>query len=55
MSKPAPYSFRFEPALRADYERWAQEEGRTLANYIERVLKLHAEQKAEAERKAKRK
>ena len=49
--KPPPYSFRFESDLRADFERWAKEDGRALANYIDRVLRQHAEIKRQEEKK----
>ena len=38
MPKPVPYSFRFDPDLRQRAERRAADEGRTLANLIERAL-----------------
>jgi predicted DNA-binding protein len=52
MVKPSAYSFRFDPELRAHLERLAKADGRTLANYIERVLWHHVE---ETKRDTKRK
>jgi len=43
MAKSNPISFRFEPELRADLERIAARENRTLSNLVERVLKQFVE------------
>ena len=41
--------FRVRPALKADLEQLAKADGRSLANYLERLLEVHVEQ---AKRKA---
>lgn len=48
MSKTAPYSIRFDPELRADLERLAEQDGRSLANYIEWALKKHVARETKA-------
>jgi len=44
MAKSNAISFRFEPELRADLERIAARENRTLSNLVETVLKAFVEQ-----------
>jgi hypothetical protein len=39
--RSAPLGLRVRPSLKAALERLAKEEGRTLANYVERVLEAH--------------
>ena len=39
-------TFKILPALRADLQALAEKDGRTLSNYIERVLADHVEGKA---------
>ena len=53
MVKPVAYSFRFDSELREQLERFAREEGRTLANYIEWVLRQHATEREKREGKRK--
>jgi len=43
MAKSNAISFRFEPELRADLERIAARENRSLSNLIETVLKAFVE------------
>ena len=44
MAKTNAISFRFEPELRAELERIAARENRTLSNLVETVLKAFVEQ-----------
>lgn len=53
MAKPVPYSFRFDPQLRARLETFARADKRTLANYIELVLEEHADVREKREGKRK--
>ncbi len=43
MAKTAALSFRIEPELKEALQQLATADDRTLANYIERVLKEHVE------------
>jgi len=46
MQKTAPFSMRLEPDLKAQLQRLAEQEYRSLTNYVETVLRKHvAEQK----------
>ena len=42
MNKTAPFSMRLEPDLKALLQRLANQEGRSLTNYIEKMLTDHA-------------
>lgn len=42
-TRTAPISVRTFPSLKAQLEAAAKVEGRTLAQYVERVLKAHAD------------
>ena len=53
MAKPIAYSFRFDPELREHLERFAKIDGRTLANYIEWVLRQHVTERTSREGKRK--
>lgn len=39
--KIAPIAFRIDPDLKADLQRLADADDRSLSNYIERVLRQH--------------
>jgi hypothetical protein len=41
MSKTVPLSHRLDPDLKADLQAFADEDSRSLTNYIEVVLKAH--------------
>jgi len=50
MSKTVPFSMRLDPELKEQLQRLAIADGRSLTNYIERVLVKHVE----GEKKSKR-
>jgi predicted DNA-binding protein len=41
--RSAPVGLRLRPSLKAELEDLAKQEGRTLANYIERILEAKVE------------
>lgn len=50
MAKTASIGFRIEPELKEALQQLAVADDRTLANYIERVLKEHVEAAAKRKR-----
>ena len=46
MARSASIGIRVEPELKAALEKLATADGRTLANYVERVLTAHVERTA---------
>jgi hypothetical protein len=50
-ARTAPLGLRIRPSLKAALSRLADDDGRTLANYVERVLEAHVEAKQQPERK----
>jgi predicted HicB family RNase H-like nuclease len=51
--RDAPLGLRIRPSLKAKLERLAEAEGRSLANYVERLLEAHVDDVAPRSKKPK--
>lgn len=45
MNRTLPFSMRLDPDLKAELQRLADADNRSLTNYVETVLRQHVEQR----------